>query len=105
MDSQDQDEEDPGEKESGNQKGVGEDDDQGLAEDNSEQESEETSAANAREKNRVTDGARREEWVEVMKKHRELAGRLELLASGVGLGANRTTSTPTGGMTESRSKA
>lgn len=28
-----------------------------------------------------------EEWVEVMKKHRELAGRLELLASGVGLGS------------------
>ncbi|KAI9762511.1 MAG: hypothetical protein M4579_000314 [Chaenotheca gracillima] len=27
-----------------------------------------------------------EEWVEVMKKHRELAGRLELLASGVGTG-------------------
>ena len=105
MDSQDQDEEGPGEKESGNQKGVGEDDDQGLAEDSSEQESEETSAANAREKNRVIDGARREEWVEVMKKHRELAGRLELLASGVGLGANRTMSTPAGGMTEFRSKA
>ena len=27
-----------------------------------------------------------EEWVQIMKKHRELAGRLELLASGVGLG-------------------
>ena len=105
MDSQDQDEEDPGEKESGNQKGVGEDDEQEFTEENSKQELEETSAANAREKNRVIDGARREEWVEVMKKHRELAGRLELLASGVGLGANRTTSTPAGGTTELKSKA
>ena len=39
------------------------------------------------------------EWVEVMKKHRELAGRLELLASGVGASGksipNRSTISPT----------
>ena len=34
-----------------------------------------------------------EEWVEVMKKHRVQASRLELLASGVGTGR---TSSPTG---------
>ena len=31
-----------------------------------------------------------EEWVEVMKKHRELAGRLEALASGVGVKGGRS---------------
>ena len=105
MDSQDQDEEYTGEQEPGNQKEVGEDDDHESVEDNLEQQAEETSAADAQRKHRGTDEARREEWVEVMKKHRELAGRLELLASGVGLGANRTMSSSARGTTEPKSKA
>lgn len=44
------------------------------------------------------DDAADEEWVEVMKKHRELAGRLEVLASGVGNSGkplpSRTTMSP-----------
>jgi hypothetical protein len=32
----------------------------------------------------VEGGRRKAEWVEVMKKHRILAGKLELMASGVG---------------------
>ena len=43
----------------------------------------------------ATTGAAVEEWVEVMKKHKELAGRLELLASGVGLGAGKGASMET----------
>lgn len=35
-----------------------------------------------------------EEWVEVMRKHRVQASRLELLASGVGVGAGRSVSIP-----------
>jgi len=35
-----------------------------------------------------------EEWVEVMRKHRVQASRLELLASGVGVGAGRSISVP-----------
>lgn len=48
-----------------------------LADDGEEDMSEEEDA-------QAEDSTGGEEWVEVMRKHRELAGRLELLASGVG---------------------
>ena len=70
---------------------VGEDDDDDLGDSNVKTEHGEE------EKEHVE--SEESEWVEVMRKHRELAGRLELLASGVGAStkslATRTALSPT----------